>query len=406
MSKSIRANKDLELTHIFFVLSLLLIPAADYVGYYSILLIVFFAYSFNGRLYIDIYAKLTVIVFVFLYIFTYLRSISLFFDSFTDFAELVRFMPFVLFSMFHGRIKNISWDSVIYSMQIYISIDGILSICQFFGFDNFIMSELSNIYNSKSHAETALEWASVRALGLSAGPASHGSILVFIFTSFSTTWIFRPNSIRFGLFFVFFAALITILSQSKAAILSLFSIFILLFFYQIFFKKFGGKSLLFLLLGVCFALIFLSYSEEFHQVEKLFGFVTGENNVSSFDERIYKWIWYFSFYSENPILTIFGFGRAFHGDEGRVYDSDYVYFAIVHGLLFAVFIYLFIFIFFMRQLYMWRTSSHLQKILFFLLIGSCISGIAISSISDPKVSTLVALFLRILVTYKREVQYA
>ena len=369
-----------------FLLTLILfLPVVNF----EIYLIIIFSFSLvfivinNKKLKKHIIGQISILI---AFVFIYLLIKFFFFESIDDYKEILKL---IIFGMVFYSLKNIKLEEVEKLLYIYILFDFILSFFQFFKIDFVLFDFISILYNSSAHT-ISLDYSSVRALGLSPGPAQHGVIGLFIFTFFITQIIFNKYKL-YRVIGLLSSILVIVFSQSKSVVVGLFFILIVISFFSYFSKNKEAKYFLYSFLGLTtiFFIIFLdNILLYFRQYQKLIELGLG---TSSFQARIDKWTEMISPVFNEPLLFLLGPGRSYLdyiGIKNSVFDSDYIYVFINYGFI-VLFITVFLIITFLAKfLINFKRISLESKILFFTVLVGCVVGIGINFFFDMKILLL------------------
>lgn len=387
-----------------FVLGILLIPTASYYVYYGLLTVAYMLFAFNGKIFVNNYSVVILSLVFYLFFCAVLRVCVLQNWILKDISEIIKIAPFIFAFALSGRTRKMQLRHFVVALQMYLVLDGIVSFSQYFHLESQALSYISDIFNREGHT-VALSYSSVRALGLSAGPASHGSILIFIYSVLLSVYLFGLQKRRVGIAFVLFSFSLILISQSKTAIMTSVMVTPLFILGVIAARKKINFKMILVAGGIAILVCFIATvgAGHFYHIEKIKSLLSG-GSVSSFDARISLWMDYLTIAGNNPFWQLVGFGRSYLGgigNAGRVFDNDFLYIYFVHGLIFAVIVFGFLFSFLALSVVNWRTQSIEKRVLFFALTSASVSGMGFTSLTDPKVSTLLALLISMAFIYPR-----
>jgi len=199
------------------------------------------------------------------------------------------------------------------------------------------------------------------------------------------------------------ATIVLGLAQSKTAFVAWCLSFPILFISSIATGRQATHRLVLLisLLIIVILPIYASQGEELTQVNKLLTVVhetwsTGSSQLSSLQARTWLWNYYLSVAGQiGPLWQLIGPGRTYMGNMnmGRVYDSDYIYFLLVHGLFGLVAVYGLVTYSLLRAAILWTRQTVEKRMLVFATTAGLFLGLGASYFTNPRISTLFALLL-------------
>ncbi len=366
-----------------FLLTLILfLPVVNF----EIYLIIIFIFSLvfiiinNKKLKKHIIGQISILITL---IFIYLLIKFLFFESIDDYKEILKL---IVFGIVFYSLKDIKFENIEKVFLAYVFFDFMITLFQFYKIDFVLFDFISALYNSSAHA-ISLDYNSVRALGLSPGPGQHGALGLFIFTFFITLIVFEKYKFC-RIIGLLSSLLVIIFSQSKSAVIGLIFILISISFFSYFSKNKEAKYFVSSSLGLT-AIFFIVFLDNillyFRQYQKLIELGLG---TSSFQARIDKWTEMINPVFNEPLLFLLGPGRSYLdyiGIKNSVFDSDYIYVFINYGFI-VLFITLFLIITFLTKfLINFKLISLESKILFFIVLVGCITGISINFFFHMKI---------------------
>ena len=284
-------------------------------------------------------------------LFRYLIVGFKYFD-FRDFIEYARII--ILFLGISVFIKiNLSQKLFVKIIRIYVFLDFIVSLGQFFNYFPSFINFITNFYANEVQIEDSLVLSS-RTLGLFPNPSAHG-IFILILTSILIADYFwsRNKSIFSSLVFILISLFIIVITQSQTALIGLFWLIILTLISNILYKSSVNSKaqnyFWFIIVPIVFV-VFFNYVDQLKYLVTLFEFGLGRN---SYVERVNKTSMLFNLSLDNPLGFFTGFGKNYFGDYSKNMDNEILYILLVWGLpffiLFSVFICFILITYFKRK---------------------------------------------------------
>ena len=251
-------------------------------------------------------------------------------SSYSIFAELIRVLfPCIIFLFI--KKAGINTEKFITILIVWCTFDVIVSALQF---SHIRLGFIESIYYSESSL-TTLKLSNPRTLGFFSGVAEHGVFFMLIFV-WSYTQKFINGCRDKRLTVIFICSLISLFtSQSKTSLAgALVAVFIItLFFGRIYARVLIATATTAVIISLDF--IFAN----FYQFKKLA--LMGLQS-SSFVAREKKWGDFIEPLLNDPVLFVFGAGRAQLAQYGSTFDSDYIFIFSVFGIIFLLGVYLFL----------------------------------------------------------------
>lgn len=328
---------------------------------------------------------------------------------YSDLGSLKEFLKVLLvFSLFWSSYNlSISHKDLLFAIKIYIYIDCLVSILQFIHFETAIMNFISLNYHTYNHASTALTLGSVRTLGLQPSPGQHGvvSLLLFIFL---IVRVVNEKTYLSDKLALICALVSLILSQSKTSYAAFLVVSIYFVLLTIAYGGWRQKSIM--IVGVFSSVLLVSLNWEkimgsLFSLRRLSNWLNGGPVVSSLAHRLELWHQHIEAYLSSPTISlIFGPGRSYFSSIGiynNSFDNDFIYILTTFGLL-GVSLLIFALVFSLYLITLkYKVLSTLELQLYFIVIGSIISGIALDTISDVKVLMLITILMSVIISENR-----
>jgi hypothetical protein len=385
----------------------MIIPQVDYNVYFVILFLFFALFYFRGKIIIDLPSKFSYALLVLLVSFLYLRNFLSDGLNLIDFKELIKLFP-IFFCLFFIPRNTITLRNLTNAAILFLVIDSTISCCQFFKINSSsVFVTIEQVFNKASHVERSMGVYSRRSLGLSSGPIDHGSILTLLFAFFLGHYCLSEKNIVRHYFVLLLIVFTILISQSKTAILSIFILLVIFTIGSLFSKKILIR-MLFLAIpkSILISFMLFSFLDNFKQIERLISIVDfGFLHIDSFEKRLNKWSHQLDIAHSHPLMNIIGVGRYKLGVFGNVFDNDYVYLYVVHGISFCVIIASIIIFYLFNTLVVWNTSNLTRKLFFIVIISGLIFSISGSFFTSPRNTTFLSLLIVCLLSKNHDSRY-
>jgi len=385
-------NKDTSYSNIILLLLILFVPQASFAIYYTILFIYICTLFLFKKLEFS-QKKIVVtgsIVFIYL-IYFFIKYLM--YNNFYDFKEFVKIL---LAISVYNVAKNAKLEYFEKILFLYIIIDFIVSFLQFLHFKSYLFDNLINIYSTQNHISTALEYTSVRALGLSPGPGQHGVLALFIVSLFCVTFFFcKPLLYRFIGMISAFSVLM--MSQSKSCMLAFIAFVIVLLVYLFIYKNNKYRIWLSILMILAMSLLFCYMERLLSIFSSLQRLISNGLMTSSVVARIDMWHDMYSAIHLKPVYVLFGAGRSYltYVDiHNSYFDSDYVYAVVNYGVI-GFFLIMTIPSYVVWSSFTFNNKSIIKKIIFMILLSGSIAGLTIAFFGDVKIIPLLSILFAI-----------
>lgn len=315
-----------------------------------------------------------------------------------NFTEILRFIPVILLLLNFAKI-NINYNYLFCIISLYTIINFLISFSQFNspGLVGFI----TNLYSSNLHIENSLNISS-RALGLSSGPGSNGSISALLSIFFLVTYFFHNNYKKLSIFFYILSFANILLSQSQTSFVAiiLVSLSIVVYF---FFKNIKSYEItrlipfLFIMIGAILGVVNI-YIDKLRYLFSLFEVGLSRSSYTAREDKV---AFVMDLIMQNPFFLIFGHGKDFVPFSNAM-DNEYVFIISVYGCftlsIFIIwYLYSLLFIFVYKNIYAYLVT--------FTLAGGLIIAWPTSFILDSRLMFIFSLYLVLCLNlaYKKEI---
>lgn len=313
--------------------------------------------------------------------------------DFRDFYELGRFIP-VLFLMMYRECFFINERSIIISFSIYVVADVIVSYLQLNNVDFIGMKELVGTYYSSSFHEENSLMIGHRALGLSDGPGTHGSILSLIFSCLICSLGKKQKKayLFLSVLVIFMCIMGVVFSQSRTAFVVIMTSLILCVGIKIVVGN--KKERLFFFLGGVLAFLLIPFlAELIQEYSYLFSLFEYGLENHSYTAREDKWTAFISMALEKPELFFIGHGKTYFGPESAAMDSEYVFLICVYGLAISFVFFIAIYNILSKSIMGIFNKDNHSMVVFIVTMSGLICGISSSFFLDIRILILYVILV-------------
>lgn len=372
------------------LLLLLLIPTKSFYIFFPLAWLFLIIY-FRGKIILDKKVWLSIFLIWALIIVALIRMFYFQTFSFTDIKEISKFLSIPLILMLRNNMKARFYKDFFYAALFFSLINLIVVILQYTQLTPGITELLFSIFNLDEMRDLVFPKSIIhlRAIGLSPGPGEQGTLNGVLFLYFLFMKLYKNE--KYSVLGMFCTISQVMLCQSRTALLGLGgALFIILVMNSLRekgrIKKLSVK-LLFIstLLVIVFLLLFSSYFLYFNLL------LERGTDLSSFEGRKDIWMFLLSIIENNEFLLPLGYGRAaFPGQS--VFDNEYIYFFIVHGLVLTFIFYSFISYFMSKTMINWKNTIWVNKYIFSILMMGLVCSFGLLFFTEPKMSIIILLF--------------
>lgn len=329
-----------------------------------------FLFFDKDKISINFFVKFLLSILLYFIIGFIFRSLNFIEPNTRDLTEIMRYTPILIIFLFYERFRKIKLESVCTVLIVYISVDFIISLCEWFNYNNSIVSSIRSIYQKERPIGDG-GW--FRSLGLSPGPGQHGVIMIMSFIVLFYKALNTSN--RFIIYFIFsiISTIIVLFSQSQTAFISLCFSAVLILVFNIIYKKRTVKIKAISILA--FATSFISYNLLLlmENLQYLFTLFTQGLKRNSYVARQSKAKMLIEDSLYHPIYSISGWGKEFYGDVSGHMDNEYLFILLVYGPLIIILLGILVTRYFFKFLFNpYKAKTPINNILFFIIIAGMI----------------------------------